>query len=203
MKLSSPSLHLLALHPNHHMNHFQLYVFFLYRGVRLPYPHLSVLPVFGLSPNAPRYLWDGVHQRVLPLSQVPLHLGWEPFPEWLQLQLWRGLQPFWILSWDQWMSGAGHGDFRNLLSLMPQRKPLPADLLGPKGKLLYTKTVISLCWNERTVHISWMPIDHFILHLSGKASIVNPMVLVQIFQPHGSLKNKILITCDEQILNTS
>lgn len=46
-------------------------------------------------------------------------------------------------------------------------------------------------------------IDHFILHLSGKASIVNSEFLFQISQPHGLLKNKILITCDEQILNTS
>lgn len=161
----------------------------LNRGMCLPHPHLPLLPVLGLSPDAPRYMWDGVHQHVLPLLPVPPHLRWKPLSQWLQLQLWHGLQPVWILSWDWWVSGAGNGDFRDLLPL--GRRILPTEPSGRPSQDACSHAGGRLCaFLER-----WGP---FILHLPGKSK-----VFFQISQPHGSLKNKMLITCDEQVLSTS
>lgn len=47
---------------------------------------------------------------------------------------------FWILSRDQWVSGVGHGDFRNLLSLVQQRNPVQARPLASKET-----STMSLC----------------------------------------------------------
>lgn len=156
----------------------------------LPDSHLSLLPILGLSPNAPRHLWNHVYQPVLPLSQVSPHLRWELLTQWLQLQLWCGLQPFWIMPWDQWMPGAGHGDFRNLLPLAWWRNHAPAVLLATVGNA--TRRQRFPCARmQGCTHFLDAP-GHFILHLSGKVSIVNSMISIQISQQHGSVKNKIL-----------
>ena len=167
----------------------------------LPYPCLSVLPVLGLSPDAPRYVWNGMYQLVLPFSQVSPHLRWKPLSKWLQLQLWHGLQPLWILPWDWRVSGAGHGNFRNLLPLA-MMFPWCGRACGCPGKSCYKKNDFPVLeWKDCAHFLNAM--DHFIPYLFGKTSIVNSMISFQILQPHGWLKNKILITTVEQILNTS
>lgn len=150
------------------------------RGLRLPYPHLSVLPVSGLSPDAPGHVCETVCINILlPPPTGTITPQMKATPGMTATATVTLTAAFWILSRDQWVSGVGHGDFRNLLSFSATKEPCSGRPFGPQGKLHDNEPVIFLCWNVRNCTHFLDALDHS-APVWEKASIVNPMVLFQI-----------------------